>query len=113
MRTAEEIAKRLGSTSIEDVYRASLKSGAVGADAFLESKPSRFHELWNLGDDVSPRAFLTVWASTIAVALLAYQHGEDADMSRGIARAFAQLYGLDEAQLSLPWPMQSLGRRTA
>ena len=91
-----EALQTLASGEIEDVFRASMIGGVVGARAMLHLDP-KLVSLWG-GGDLSKAAKLTeVWASTVAVYLLQNEADQDA-VTRGIATGLATVaFQSDEA----------------
>ena len=93
---ADRAFNALASGAIEDVYRASLIGGVVGAEGMLKVDP-KMVSLWGRGDSTKAARLLEVWVSTVAVHLLQNEPNQD-EVTRGIAKGLATVvFRSDEA----------------
>ncbi len=89
--------KRLGNERIDNLYRASLIGGNVGARLML-ANDERCVQKWGKGDSTKAARILVVWASTAMLRLL--QHEEDQDSVKdGTTRGFSLLFHSDKGEL--------------
>jgi hypothetical protein len=92
-----EAYKRLGKQHIDNLYRACLLGGDVGARLML-ANDERCLQKWGEGDPNKAVRLLEVWASTAVLRLL--QHQEDQESVRnGTVRGFSLLFNSDEGEL--------------
>ena len=92
-----EAYRRLGNERIDNLYRASLLGGDVGARLML-AHDERCLRKWVKGSLNKAVRLLEVWASTAVLRLL--QHEEDQESVRdGTARGFSLLFKSDEGEL--------------
>ena len=83
----EQVQQALAPGEIEDVFRASLIGGFVGARAMLQVDP-KLVSLWGTGDLTKAAKLIVVWASTVAVYLLQNEPHQDSvthDIATGLA----------------------------
>ncbi len=92
-----EAYKRLGNERIDNLHRASLLGGDVGARLML-AHDERCLRKWRDGGPTKAARLLEVWASTAVLRLL--QHQEDQESVRdGTARGFSLLFHSDKGEL--------------
>jgi hypothetical protein len=93
----KEIHLRLGKERIDNLYKASLLGGDVGARMML-ANDERCFQKWGEGSLTKAVRLFQVWASTAVLRLL--QHEEDQDSVRqGTAHGFSLLFHSDEGEL--------------
>lgn len=92
-----EAYRRLGDERIDDLYRASLLGGDVGARLML-AYDDRCLEKWGCGDSGKAVRLLEVWASTVVLSLLQHQEDQDSVLD-ATARGFAWLFNSDNERL--------------
>jgi hypothetical protein len=93
----KESYRRLGQERIDNLYRASLLGGDVGARLML-ANDERCLQKWEEGNLSKAISLLEVWASTAVLRLL--QHQDDQESVRcDTARSFSLLFNSDEGEL--------------
>ena len=93
----KETYRRLGKEGIDNLYRASLLGGDVGARLML-ANDERCVQKWGKGNLTKAGRLLEVWATTAVLTLL--QHQDDQESVRhGTARGFSLLFNSDEGEL--------------
>ena len=93
----KETYGRLGKERIDNLYRASLLGGDVGARLMI-ANDERCLQQWGEGSLTKAVRLLEVWASTAMITLL--QHQDDQESVRdGTARGFSLLFNSDEGEL--------------
>ncbi len=89
--------RSLGNERIDNLYRANLIGGNIGARLML-ANDERCLRKWGKGDSTKATRLLEVWASTAVLRLL--QHQEDQESVRdGTARGFSLLFNSDRGEL--------------
>lgn len=89
--------RHLGNENIDNLYKACLIGGDVGARLMLEHD-ERCTSKWGKGNITKATCILEVWASTAVLRLL--QHYEDQDSVReGTAGGFSLLFHSDKEEL--------------
>lgn len=92
----KETYRRLGKERIDNLYRASLLGGYVGAQVMLASD-ERCLQKWGEGSLTKAVRLLGVWASTAVLILLLREENQEA-VRRDTVRACSLLFYSDEGE---------------
>jgi len=87
----------LGKGKSEDLCRASLIGGSLGAEAILKLDP-KLASLWGNGDLTKAARLLEVWTSTVLLSLLQNQPDQDA-VCREVAVGLAEVVFDSDAEV--------------